>query len=73
METRINAVDPILKSENEINDQLLTLMKSGKISENLYKELHHTGSTVPRLYGLAKNHKESVPLRPVCHRQLDIS
>ena len=62
---RINAVDPILKSENEINDQLLTLMKSGKISENLYKELHHTGSTVPRLYGLAKNHKESVPLRPV--------
>ena len=62
---RRNAIDPILKRENEINDQLLNLMKRGELSEELYKELHHTGSTVPRLYGLAKNHKKNVPLRPV--------
>lgn len=40
-------------------------MKKVKISEGLYKELHHTGSTIPRLYGLALNHKPNVPLRPV--------
>ena len=60
-----NAIDPILKRENEINDQLLNLMKRGELSEELYKELHHTGSTVTRLYGLAKNHKKNVLLRPV--------
>ena len=27
--------------------------------------MHRTGSTIPRLYGLAKNHKPNVPLRPV--------
>ena len=46
---RRNAINPILKRENEINDQLLNMMKRGDLSEELYKELHHTGSTVPRL------------------------
>ena len=62
---RANAINPLLKSEDDINNELKSLMKKGKISEELYKELHHTGSTVPRLYGLAKNHKPNVPLRPV--------
>ena len=62
---RRNAINPILKRENEINDQRLNLMNRGDLNEELYKELHHTGSTVPRLYGLAKNHKKNVPLRPV--------
>ena len=27
--------------------------------------MHFTGSTIPRIYGLAKTHKEGTPLRPV--------
>ena len=41
------------------------MMKKGKISEILYKELFSSGGAPPRLYGLAKTHKDGTPLRPV--------
>ena len=62
---RKNAIEASLAVEEQINSSLLQLKKSGKISEKLYKELYSTGGMAPRLYGLAKTHKESTPLRPV--------
>ena len=37
----------------------------GKLDESLMKKLQPSGSQPPRLYGLAKIHKDDVPLRPV--------
>ena len=39
--------------------------KNGDIDEQLKVELRSQGGQPPRLYGLAKVHKESVPMRPV--------
>ncbi len=62
---RSNSKDLILKEEERINDELETLKKSDKISEELYWKLRSKGGQPPRLYGLAKVHKASVPVRPV--------
>ena len=40
-------------------------MKNSKISAELYKCLKPTGSKPAQLYGLAKVHKEEIPLRPI--------
>ena len=41
------------------------MIVSIKISEELFDRLKPRGSQAPRLYGLAKIHKDNVPLRPV--------
>ena len=38
---------------------------SSKVSERLFNKLKPTGSQPPRLYGLAKVHKDNYPMRPV--------
>ena len=63
--TRKNGKDLCFKEEERVNTALKELMDAGKIDENLYTELRSTGGQLPRLYGLAKVHKENVPLRPV--------
>ena len=63
--TRKNAKDVILKEEERINLRLKQLMDEKKISEDLCKELKSMGGQPPRLYGLAKVHKDVIPLRPV--------
>ena len=63
--TRKNAKDPILKEEERIIDVLKTLGESGDLSKSLIEALKPTGSQPPRLYGLAKVHKTTVPMRPV--------
>ena len=62
---RKNSKDPILKEEERITNTLKSLKADGKISENLYNALKPIGSQPPRLYGLAKVHKDGCPLRPV--------
>ena len=62
---RQNSIDPSLSVEDKINSSLLKLKKKGKLSDGLYKALHSTGGMAPRLYGLAKTHKDGTPLRPV--------
>ncbi len=62
---RSNSKDPILKEEERINQELDSLKKSEKISEEMYWKLRSKGGQPPRLYGLAKVHKSSVPVRPV--------
>ena len=41
------------------------LKEEGKIEEELYKKIRSRGSQPPCLYGLAKVHKDGVPVRPV--------
>ena len=62
---RKNAKDAILKEEERINKTLADLRKNNKISESLFDKVKSTGGQPPRLYGLAKVHKASIPLRPV--------
>ena len=63
--TRINAKNPIMKEEEKVIETLKQLRKDNKISENLFNKLKPIGSQPPRLYGLAKVHKNNTPLRPV--------
>ena len=44
---------------------LLKLHKAGEIPENIYDDIRPTGSARPMMYGVAKVHKEGVPLRPI--------
>ena len=62
---RKNAKHPVLKEEERVCEVLNVLKRDGKISDELYTELKPVGSQPPRLYGLAKVHKENTPLRPI--------
>ncbi|XP_066920124.1 uncharacterized protein [Clytia hemisphaerica] len=62
---RKNAKHPILKEEEIICTALEKLKTENKITETIFKKLKPGGSQPARLYGLAKIHKDSVPLRPV--------
>ena len=65
VQTRKNAKHPVIKEQDRIIDKLKTLRDDGKIDEQLYQKFHPTGSQSARLYGLAKVHKASIPIRPV--------
>ena len=39
--------------------------KAGEIPKNVYDDIRPTGSARPMMYGVAKVHKEGVPLRPI--------
>jgi hypothetical protein len=43
----------------------ILLLKVASLAEEVCKRLRPAGSRPPRLYGLPKIHKESVPLRPI--------
>ncbi len=62
---RSNSKNLILKEEDRINESLDSLLKNGKISKEIHWKLKSVGGQPPRLYGLAKVHKQSVPVRPV--------
>ena len=62
---RKNAKHPILKEEERITKTLKSLLNKGQIDETLYEQLRPRGSQPARLYGLAKVHKNNVPVRPV--------
>ena len=62
---RKNEKNLILKEEEKVITLLKSLKSQNKISDTLYSKLKPTGSQPPRLYGLAKIHKSSVPVRPV--------
>ena len=56
--------DPTGKTERDLNQRLLLLKKSNKISEVTYRMLRSSDGLSPRLYGLPKIHKPGIPLRP---------
>ena len=63
--TRKNAKDLCFKEEERINEALESLVETGVLNENLSNEMKSKGGQLPKFYGLAKVHKESVPVRPV--------
>ena len=56
---------PVFKEQERIMEKLKAMKEGGKIDEKTYNRLWPTGSQPARLYGLAKVHKDVVPLRPV--------
>ena len=63
--TRKNGKDLCLKEEDRINSVLQNLHEQGKIDNQTLKDLKSIGGQFPRLYGLAKVHKNNIPARPV--------
>ena len=63
--TRKNAKHPVLKEQERVQHILKQMKHDGRISESLYEKLKPTGSQPPRIYGLAKIHKNNIPVRPV--------
>ena len=53
------------KEEERINQALTDMWRKGEIGEVLKNELKSQGGQPPRLYGLAKVHKYSLPMHPV--------
>ena len=51
--------------QDRINKILLGLNNEGKISDDTLKALKVRGGQIPKMYGLAKVHKEGVPVRPI--------
>lgn len=62
---RENEMNPILKEEDRIVKKLKLLLENGKIDEALFKKRKPVGAGPARLYGLAKVHTNTVPVRPV--------
>jgi len=62
---RKKAKHPVLKEEDRIINMLKKMKQDGSIDESLYEKIRPRGSQPPRLYGLAKIHKNEIPVRPV--------
>jgi hypothetical protein len=63
--TRKNAKHIVLKEEERVVNILEEMKEDGRIDEHLFSKIRPMGSQPPRLYGLAKVHKNDVPVRPV--------
>ena len=53
------------KLETKLQRRLLQLKKDDQITPSIYNGIWPTGSQRPRMYGLPKTHKASIPLRPI--------
>ena len=62
---RKNSIDWTRKEEERINKILKELHTQGEIGDELLTKLLSKGGQPARLYGLAKDHKPVIPLRPV--------
>ena len=54
-----------LKTKNQVLKALIQLLSDGIIDRTLHTSLRPRGSNLPRMYGLPKVHKKSIPLRPI--------
>ena len=65
--SRKNVKHPVLKEEERVKNILTSLLKEGRIDEELYYSMIPRGSQPARLYGLAcvKVHKKDIPVRLV--------
>ena len=62
---RKNSKDWTRSEQDRINEALGELLGSGEIDKELYDKMKSSGGQPARLYGLAKVHKDIIPLRPV--------
>ena len=59
------AHDGTARIERSLQEALRKLRNAGEISDEVYQDIRPTGSVRPRLYGVAKVHKDGTPLRPI--------
>ena len=57
--------DPADRLIRKFSEKLLTLQRSGYLSEAVYKKIRPRYKEPPRIYGLLKIHKADVPLGPI--------
>ncbi|KAL9973358.1 hypothetical protein ACROYT_G019801 [Oculina patagonica] len=57
--------DPTDRLTRKLTEKLLTLKRSGDLSETVYNKIRPRHKQPPRIYGLPKIHKADVPLRPI--------
>ncbi|KAL9954306.1 hypothetical protein ACROYT_G041825 [Oculina patagonica] len=57
--------DPTDRLTRKLSEKLLTLRRSGDLSEAVYNKIRPRHKQPPRIYGLPKIHKADVPLRPI--------
>ena len=57
--------DPTDRLTQKLSEKLLTLKRSGYLSEAIYNKIRPGHKQPPRIYGLPKIHKADVPLRPI--------
>ncbi|XP_078350248.1 uncharacterized protein LOC144635053 [Oculina patagonica] len=57
--------DPTDRPTRKLTEKLLTLKRSGDLSEAVYNKIRPRHKQPPRIYGLPKIHKADVPLRPI--------
>ena len=65
LKLRKNAKHPVMKEEQRIVNILKKMRDEKRIDDSLYDKIKPMGSQPPRLSGLAKVHKASIPVRPV--------
>ena len=57
--------DPTDRLTRKLSEKLLTLKRSGYLSEAICNKIRPRHKQLPRIYGLPKIHKADVPLRPI--------
>ena len=57
--------DPSKKLQRKLNDKLFQLHQANILKKPLYSRLSCSIAQTPKLYGLAKIHKQNTPLRPI--------
>ncbi|XP_068678522.1 uncharacterized protein [Montipora foliosa] len=57
--------DPTDRLTRKLSEKLLTLKRSGYLSETVYNKIRPRHKQLPRIYGLPKIHKADVPFRPI--------
>ena len=62
---RINAKQYVIREQERFNKVLLELKKKEEISEQQCQDNRSCGAQIAKLYGLAKVHKNGIPMRPI--------
>ena len=57
--------DPTDRLSRKLTEKLLSLKRSGHLSESVYNKIRPKHKQPPRIYGQPKIHKPNVPLRPI--------
>ena len=57
--------DPTDRLSRKLTEKLLSLKRSGHLSETVYNKIKPRHKEPPRIYGQPKTHKPEIPLRPI--------
>ena len=61
----VEQFDKTARLEQKLQKRLLELVNKKQLARGIYDRIRPTGSQRPRMYGLPKTHKQSIPLRPI--------